>query len=243
VERMYRETHALKPTIKEGISPFGIWRPGFPTGVNGLDAYASIYADSRKWLQQGWVDYLAPQLYWSIAAPQQSYTALLDWWLSQNSMGRNVWPGLAAYRVNDGTTSAYTLQEIPDQIRLARARTSGTLLYNTTWTLTRNSGTLASTLAGDLFKTAALVPASPWLDATAPGAPTLIVAGSTLNLVAASGEQPRWWAVRQRSNEMWSTRILFRDVTSMTLAPSVNRLLVQSVDQAGNASTPAEWRR
>ncbi|MEO5589120.1 MAG: family 10 glycosylhydrolase, partial [Gemmatimonadaceae bacterium] len=41
VERMYRETHALKPTIKEGISPFGIWRPGFPTGVNGLDAYAS----------------------------------------------------------------------------------------------------------------------------------------------------------------------------------------------------------
>ena len=54
VERMYREVHAIKPTIKVGISPFGIWRPGFPAGISGLDAYASIYADSRKWLQQRW---------------------------------------------------------------------------------------------------------------------------------------------------------------------------------------------
>ena len=73
VERLYREVHALKPTIKVGISPFGIWRPGNPASVNGLDAYATIYADSRKWLQQGWVDYLAPQLYWAIGATQQSY--------------------------------------------------------------------------------------------------------------------------------------------------------------------------
>src|SRR5215203_4485317 len=51
VERMYREVHAIKPTVKVGISPFGIWRPGNPPGIQGLDAYSSIYADSRKWLQ------------------------------------------------------------------------------------------------------------------------------------------------------------------------------------------------
>src|SRR6185295_1075554 len=122
VERLYREVHSLKPTMVVGISPFGIWRPGSPNGVVGLDAYASIFADSRRWLREGWVDYLAPQLYWSIAAPQQSFPALFDWWIQQNPRGRHVWPGLAAYRVADGTSSAFGSGEIASQIGLTRAR-------------------------------------------------------------------------------------------------------------------------
>src|SRR6185503_18604965 len=120
----------------------GIWRPGNPSSVNGLDAYETIYADSRKWLQQGWLDYLAPQLYWAIAAPQQSYPALLDWWIAQSTRGRHVWPGLAAYRVGDGTASAFSAAEIPEQVRLTRMRPAGTghILYNTTSTLRRASG-------------------------------------------------------------------------------------------------------
>ena len=247
VERMYTEVHAIKPTIKVGISPFGIWRPGFPTGVNGLDAYASIYADSRKWLQRGWVDYLAPQLYWSIAAPQQSYPALLDWWIneSQITSKRHVWPGLAAYRVNDGTSSAFTMQEIPDQIRTTRARPAGTghLLYNTTWTLTRNGGALATTLASDLYKNAALVPAVPWLDAAPPSTPTIAVATGTVQITSASGEETRWWAVRLHSASGWSTRIQFGTEQTITIDTNVDRVLVQAVDRAGNLSQAAEWRR
>ena len=245
VERMYREVHTIKPAIKVGLSPFGIWRPGFPTGVNGLDAYASIYADSRKWLQQGWMDYMAPQLYWAITAPQQSFPALLDWWMSQNSMSRHVWPGLAAYRVNDGTSSAFSMQEIPDQIRTTRTRPQGTghMLYNTTWTLTRNGGALASLLASDLYKSQALVPASPWLDATPPAAPSLVAAGSSLMLVAAPGEAPRWWAVRKRASGAWTTRVLFGTITSLPLDASVERVLVQAVDQAGNVSGVSEWKK
>src|SRR3954452_14031573 len=60
LERMYRDVHTLKPNVVVGISPFGIWRPGNPPSVDGLDAFASIYADSRKWLQSGWVDYFVP---------------------------------------------------------------------------------------------------------------------------------------------------------------------------------------
>src|SRR5262249_33126112 len=124
VERLYREVHALRPALPVGISPFGIWRPGSPNGVVGLDSYATICADSRKWLEQGWVDYLALQLYWSIAAPQQSFPALLDWWLQQNVRGRHVWPGLAAYRVADGTGSAFGASEIAGQVSLTRARSA-----------------------------------------------------------------------------------------------------------------------
>ena len=245
VERLYREVHAIKPTLKVGISPFGIWRPGSPAGVQGLDAFASIYADSRKWLQQGWVDYLAPQLYWSIAAPQQSYPALLDWWLAQNTRGRHVWPGLAAYRVNNGTATAFSTQEIPDQIRLTRTRPggSGHLLYNSTSTLRQNGGALAAALAGDLYANRALVPAVPWLDDVAPGAPTLAYASGTIQITGAAGEVARWWAVRRRTAGAWTARVLFGAERTVAVEAGVDRVLVQAVDQAGNASEAAEWRR
>ncbi|HEX2722053.1 MAG TPA: family 10 glycosylhydrolase [Gemmatimonadaceae bacterium] len=245
VERLYREVHAVKPVVKVGISPFGIWRPGFPAGIAGLDAYATIYADSRKWLQQGWVDYLAPQLYWSIAAPQQSYTALLDWWLAQSTMARHVWPGLAAYKVNDGTTSAFSSQEIPDQIRATRLRQGGTgnLLYNTSWTLKRNGGALANTLAGDLYRTSALVPASSWLDATPPPAPAIAIASDILQIRPGLGETPRWWALRIHASSTWTTRILFGTDRTLSLPSGADRVLVQSADAAGNVSAAAEWRR
>lgn len=244
VERMYRDVHAIAPTIKVGISPFGIWRPGNPPGVSGLDAYATLYADSRKWLQRGWVDYLAPQLYWSIAAPQQSFTSLLDWWISQSSAGRHVWPGLAAYRVNDGTSSAFSMQEIPNQITAARARplSTGEMLYNATWTLKQNGGALASTLASDLYKTPALVPAYPWLDSAPPSAPALSVAGSTLTITRGGGEPARWWAVRKHGSS-WTTRVYFGSVNSISIDSSVDRVLVQAVDHTGNTSALAEWKR
>ena len=243
VERMYRETHAIKPTIKVGISPFGIWRPGFPASVNGLDAFATIYADSRKWLQQGWVDYLAPQLYWAIGAPQQSYPALLDWWISQSTVGRHVWPGLAAYRVSDGTASAFATLEIQNQVALTRTRAAGTgnIFYNANSTLKKSNGVVAASLT-TLYATPALVPASPWLDSSPPLPPLVAVSGRQLQIVPAGGEAARWWMLRTRANGVWITRVLFGDVRNTTLEQGVNRVLVNAVDQAGNVSGVAEWR-
>ena len=243
IERMYREVHAIKPTIKVGISPFGIWRPGFPASVNGLDAYASIYADSRKWLQRGWVDYLAPQLYWAIDAPQQSYPALLDWWISQSTLGRHVWPGLATYRVGDGTTSAFTAAEIPNQIGLTRTRPAGTghILYNTTTTLKKSSGAVATSLSA-LYAKRALVPCTPWLDATPPPTPLVSVSGRTVQMIPAAGEVPRWWVVRSRGAGSWLTRVLFGDLRTVILDRDADRVLLNAVDQAGNISGSASWQ-
>jgi uncharacterized lipoprotein YddW (UPF0748 family) len=244
IERMYREVHALKPTIKVGLSPFGIWRPGNPPGVSGLDAYTAIYADSRKWLQQGWVDYLAPQLYWANSAPQQSFSALLDWWISQNTLGRNLWPGLAAYRVGDGTANAFSATEIADQIRLARARpgATGELLYNTNSTLKKNGGAVAASIA-PLYADVAIVPASPWLDSTPPSSPTVSVGGATVSIVPGAGEAARWWLVRARSDGTWRTTLVFGDQRSVTLPSSPERVLVNAIDEAGNASVEARWAR
>jgi uncharacterized lipoprotein YddW (UPF0748 family) len=246
VERMYREVHQIKPTLKVGLSPFGIWRPGNPLGVTGLDAYATLYADSRKWLQQGWVDYMAPQLYWAIGSSGQSFPALLDWWSAplQNAQGRHVWPGLASYRVNDGTASAFSSSEIPNQINESRTRLAadGHILYNTTWTLKRGGSGIAPSLQ-PLYATRALVPASPWLDSTVPATPSVSASGRTITLTPGSGTAPRWWYVRARSSSGWTTRIVFGSQRSVALDVEPDRLIVNSVSMSGIASADATWKK
>ena len=82
---MYNEAKKVKPWVKVGISPFGIWRPGNPEGIAGLDQYAELYADAKLWFNEGWVDYFTPQLYWPIAQEKQSYPKLLAWWVGENT--------------------------------------------------------------------------------------------------------------------------------------------------------------
>ena len=93
IQRVYKSIKAAKPWVKFGISPFGIWRPKNPPQIKGLDAYATLYADSRKWLANGWVDYLAPQLYWAIDPPDQSFPVLLRWWARAKRQGPEPLPG------------------------------------------------------------------------------------------------------------------------------------------------------
>ncbi|HET9426470.1 MAG TPA: family 10 glycosylhydrolase [Gemmatimonadaceae bacterium] len=255
VERMYREVHAIKPGVVVGISPFGIWRPGYPASVSGLDAYASIYADSRKWLQRGWVDYFVPQLYWAIGAPQQSFPVLLDWWIGENAARRHVWPGLATYRVANGTPTAFSLEEIPTQIRLTRdrLREPGEIHFNTKAALERLDATVRATLERDLYGTRAIVPAYPWLDSIAPAVPRISVSDGTLRIAMDANDPARWWLVRAhlparrswrgRKPAAWSTRLEFAGSSSIVIDPSTDRLVVQAIDQAGNASAPVEWRK
>ena len=118
IHDVWRAIKEEKPTVQFGVSPFGIWRPRNPRNVRGLDAYAQIFADSKKWLQMGWVDYLTPQLYWPTTAPQQRFPELLRWWLHQNRLRKHVWPGLAITRVGRSINS----DEIVKQINFIRHR-------------------------------------------------------------------------------------------------------------------------
>ena len=250
VQRMYTEVHAASPLVRVGISPFGIWRPGNPAGIVGLDAYASIYADSRYWLQQGWLDYFAPQLYWSIASTGQNFPALLDWWVQQNTRGRHLWPGLASYRTVDGTGSAFSSSEITSQIGLVRTRanlsggSTGTILYNAS-SVRSDRGGFASALATGLYAAPALPPATTWLDATAPAEPTISVSGNVGRLTVAVTGVPDayWWLVRWRVAGAWSQRLVPATQPSVQVfVPAVDAIAVTAMDRVGNASTNATWR-
>jgi len=255
IQRLYTEARAAKPAVKVGISPFGIWRPGNPPGITGLDAYSAIYADSKKWLENGWVDYFAPQLYWSLASTGQNFTSLLDWWISANSQKRHLWPGLAAYRVADGGfTSA---AEITNQIAVTRFRSgpnagggSGSVLYNTTAVRTNARG-LADSLAKNSFTANTLVPAYTWLDATPPAAPTVVVTDQNsiirATITPGGSEAARWWMVQWRNATTWNYKLVLGTSLVVNLpyssaAEKADVVVVTALDAAWNASTAVTWR-
>ncbi len=246
VEALYKGVHAVKPWVKVGISPFGIWRPGNPPQISGFDAYAEIYADSKKWMQKGWADYVAPQLYWPIAPPQQSFPALYDWWMSVNSKHRHVWPGLADYRVTDSTSRHMPAREIVAQIDTMRARDGdlGHIHFNMT-ALMKSPDSLADKLRS-IYADPTLVPASPWLGSTQPGKPSAALGRDaqtneySLKLVPAKGEKPWLWTVRTSSGGVWTTEILPGWLrTHRVSASQIDRVYVTAVSRTGVESAQA----
>ena len=239
VQALYEGVHAAKPWVKVGISPFGIWRPGNPAQIKGFDAYNEIYADSRKWLEKGWADYLAPQLYWPIAPPQQSFPVLLDWWLSQNPKARHIWPGLATYRIAESGTRKIPAREIVDEIDTMRVRGQGLghIHFNAT-ALMKDADSVDEKLA-TRYAEPALVPASPWLGARKPGKPvaTLTVdrqtGDPTLTLAPAKGERVWLWTVRTLSNGVWTREVLPGSLRSHRLDVMPDRAIVSAVSRTG----------
>jgi uncharacterized lipoprotein YddW (UPF0748 family) len=209
IQRVYRAIKITKPWVKFGISPFGIWRPGNPPRTTGLDVYSKLYADSRKWLAKGWVDYFAPQLYWPIDSPEQPFPVLLRWWAEQNTTERNLWVGLDATKAAENRNR----EEIAAQIRLARRQTgvSGQVFYSMKSLM--NNADLDATLQREAYSHSALVPASPWLSCALPARPRLtarIRGGEQVKISWESGgtEKPFLWILQTRTDGQWATEIL-----------------------------------
>ncbi|HEY0778359.1 MAG TPA: family 10 glycosylhydrolase, partial [Gemmatirosa sp.] len=212
VHAMYDSVHAAKPWVKVGISPFGIYRPKEPANACCFDAYAKLYADSRRWWREGWADYLTPQLYWKIAARQQSYPELLAWWAAENRRGRNLWPGNYLSRVGTRPND-WRVAEIDSQIAVTRAqRGAGGNVWFSMQTFMRNTAGVADSLRVGPYAEPALVPASPWLPGRAPGAPSVVIARGGRPHVAlepAPGDVEPWlWVVQLREGERWDTVVL-----------------------------------
>jgi len=252
VQRMYATVKLRKPWVKVGISPFGIWRPGNPPGVTGLDAYASIYADSKKWLNNGWLDYMSPQLYWKVSASGQPYAKLLTWWVQQNLAKRHLWPG--NFTSNVGSQYGdWPVQEILDQIDLTRLQRGSTgNVHFSARALRGNWKGIADSLRSTRYSNLALVPASPWLDDKAPAPP--LNDGVTVNLDTmrlrwrnGASEEVRQWVVSTRYGLKWRQYVLGPD-TLEYIAPRLQGGLpliefqVQAVDRVGNVSAPMALR-
>ena len=256
IRQVYESIKAAKPRVKFGISPFGIWRPAVPLGIDphAIDAYGKLYADSRKWLMNGWVDYFAPQLYWAIEPKEHSFSALLKWWAEQNVKERHLVAGLDATK----TENKWSVQEIVNQIRLTRQQNGvGGHIHWNMKTLKRNSS-LAAGLEQGVYLQPALVPASPWLGGGRPDRARLSVergawsekkgkmpaAESVSPLTVhweASGAEKAWlWVWQIRTGGEWSTEILPGAQTSRVWTRQPPEVIaLTAVDRNGNTGAPA----
>ena len=243
IHRVYESIKAAKPWVKFGISPFGIWRPGNPAQIQGFDAYAQLYADSRKWLAAGWVDYFAPQLYWAIEPPQQSFPVLLKWWAQQNPKDRLLLAGMDATKTN----RRWKPEELINQIYITRKEpgTSGHVHWDMR-TLMRN-GEIDAELERAVYQEPALPPPCPWLHSSGPAKPqvTLPDPKGSFEFDWAPGDAPGGqhptaiWLLQTRTGKSWSALVIPGRKTSHLFEHSEPDVIaVTAVDRFGNASRP-----
>jgi uncharacterized lipoprotein YddW (UPF0748 family) len=249
VESLYRNVKAIKPSVLVGISPFGIWRSGVPEGVTGLDAYGEIYADSRKWLAKGWLDYISPQLYWQVGGHQDRFRVLDAWWRRENVKNRYVWPALYTSKVFGGYDS-WPLGEIRSQVDFLREnRTDGEASGHVHFrfgALTAQDSRLTQDL-GESYRDRAIVPAFPWLGSAAPAPPvaSLVVGDGPMKLSVAPGDtvRVRWWVIQTRGRDgVWTTSVRYAGEENMGAASfgthEPDEIAVTALGVGGVASQP-----
>ena len=177
---------SLGKTIKEekihckfGISPFGVWR-NKTADPEGSDTHAvqtnydDLYADILLWLKNGWIDYVAPQLYWEFGQKVVPYEVLLDWW-AQHSYGRHCYIGLGIYKA--GSNPAWREKtQIPNQIQALRKEPNvqGMIFFSSS-SFQKNPNGWSDSLKNNYFRFPAIIPPMDWIDSIKPPKPIIDV--------------------------------------------------------------------
>ncbi len=260
VETAYKSVKKIKPWVKFGIAPFGVWKSGFPVKTKATDSYSTLYGDCRKWLQDGWVDYLSPQLYWATDHPDLPFEKLLKWWVEQNTAHRGMWPGQYDSSIGDQDKETgkvkISVEEIEKEINLDRQQPGdpGTVHFSMK-ALMSNKGGVADLLENRLYAKPALVPAMPWLGHDVTGVPTIKIHAHkvwqpdtqlVIGWEAKDGTHPRQWVVQKKSAGEWTTEILPGTQTKIVFAADATlpeALAITAVDRFGNTGPTAVLRK
>jgi uncharacterized lipoprotein YddW (UPF0748 family) len=181
VQGISKKIRGIKPYVKFGISPFGVWRNIAKDPQNGSDTragltcYDDLYADVLTWMQKDWVDYIVPQLYWTIGYAPADYQKLVKWW-GEHSYGKHVYIGHAAYKIGNSQNdpSWNNSNQTGLQIRMNRANPNiqGSVFYSAKQLL-RNPLGLQDSLVSTIFNYPALSPAFTSRSKVPPATPTI----------------------------------------------------------------------
>lgn len=241
IKRIHDEIKEEKSYVKFGISPFGIWKPGFPVGIKGSSQFDELYADAKLWLNQGWLDYFSAQLYWKNDGPQ-SFPALLNWWESENTKKRHLWPGLNTIGLRD---VADRPAEIVSQIKTARSilkDQAGAVHYSVDG-LSKNIQMY--TAIKNTYREKALVPKTPWIRTAPLEKPAVRISVSSSNALlqwnAADMKDVFQWILFLKYGDSWDTEIIEKNIVSQSVpltknGKKLNTVALKSVDRLGNES-------
>ncbi len=173
VKDSYEIIKARKPWVQLGISPFGVWK-NKATDARGSDTkagqttYENLYADPLLWMDKGWLDYLVPQVYWSMDLPVASHRKIVDWW-AENTTNSNLYIGNGPYKIRNNSDKAWDIKnELPKQLRLARntGAVQGNVFFSAK-SLMESNADVVKYLRRNYYKREALPPTSPWMSGQA----------------------------------------------------------------------------
>ncbi len=179
VVKMLRDTiKSVKPYVKFGISPYAVWRNlredprGSDSKSYGYTNYDHLHADILLWMENGWVDYILPQLYFNIGYENADFAKLAKWW-RDNSAGVPVYAGLGTYKLDKKSKIAawHSSEEIYKQALMIRSMSSyqGACYFNAKNILENRLG--VNGILKKLYKNPALVPSMRGFETTAPDKP------------------------------------------------------------------------
>ena len=245
VKDLYGEIKDEKEWVKFGISPFGIWRPHHPKQIEaGLDAYSDIYADSRKWLREGWLDYMMPQLYWSTDSKEQAFEPLYKWWVGENRKKRHLWPGIATQRVGGKRPASEMVKQV-ELMREGSKGFAGHAHWNATSLMDNQLG-VRDLLERKVYQEVALVPESRWLDGERLGKLNARFTNNGekgVHVALEPMEGVRFWLAQSKETSgKWEARILDGRDKQFEFA-DCNELVVTPVGKTGDLGKPARWER
>lgn len=232
IESVGREIKRIKPEMLYGISPFGV------ADVN----FTELYADAEKWLKDGAVDYLVPQIYWKSDRPNREFALLLKSWESKNLKKRNVWAGIGTYKINVKQENI-NAQEIAGQILMTRQiqKTSGNIQFSFK-SLKSDFDGIQKVLRENVYAKDAIIPPFPWIKTPKPLAPKVKISRDEKLVRANWTEQGKkrafWFIVYAKDKNGWNYSILPAAQKSIALSADrkIEKIIVTSVDRLGNES-------
>jgi uncharacterized lipoprotein YddW (UPF0748 family) len=194
IKMVHDSIATVKPYVKFGISPFGIWQNNdtsvYGSKTKGGSSYSTQYADTRKWLKEGWVDYMLPQVYFNIGHPLADFETITEWW-DKNAFGRHIYIGMGVYKAgSDQVWKKPT--HLPEELLITRSYSNikGQTYYSSK-SLRKNLSGFADSLANNYYRYPAIQPVMEWKDNVPPNPPQGLTAVQTnLSVVQLSWEPP-----------------------------------------------------
>nr|WP_315347396.1 family 10 glycosylhydrolase [Hoylesella enoeca] len=213
VNRLIRQMHdsirSVKPWVKFGVSPFGIYRnkqsaPGVGSDTRGTQGYDDLYADVLLWVKNGCVDYCVPQLYWQIGHPTADYKTLISWW-NKNASNRPLFIGEDVERTvkfADPANPKSNQMSAKFALRNRMENIEGAVLWYSK-AVVDNVGGYGQMLRTYYWRYPALQPRMPFIDHGRPRKPRALAPVWTSDGYFLFWSEPKtpWWAFWLRSRK------------------------------------------
>ena len=212
---------AKKDHVRFGISPFGLPAPDRPKGTWGFDQYEGLYADTQKWMDEGWVDYLAPQLYWPTTKRGQQYEKLIKWWNNHSGDDCAIFAGNNVHAL--GSKSSWTVDEFKTQVHLSRKHAGQAGAGNLWWhvgPILENRAGIRDVFKNELYKQPALTPVLPEAPDTPVLAPEVVQTAEGITLQHQDEAPLRGYTVYEQRENDWHLHKIVPAKTEKIQLPS-----------------------